>query len=498
MSHASINNEDTALCCVHCCYPRSDVVFGCPSQCAYHARCLDLASVQQNCLNVPSMAAELGINTSNIKTCLHCKSEATSLEILPLAIDSIKIGRSESFVGIGKRSFYDDSLQPSQGYDLNTPRTGRWVPSEISFRDALITHFTSGSLPLRDEYKLLDFLSDILKSKQSRLTKKMKHANLSVQHYCYSDGYLPQHQAVELSRLEEEFIGSLPDQEAQELKFHMSRLWREHLADRLSLSKVPFDPNRWIESTEILEKRLADKQEQDRMVKRRIMMGKAWQVDSKREEGVFVNGMDSGDDFESFISLLESENNAHEGLTGDNFQNMFTSFANGTEASETSGDENTSSLDFCQPSPSSSEPNFRFAAPFLAWIISYMERTNIPFEHVDIWCPSSLPNDVSGAMAPPPSTMGSGVCAPPNCRLYFAGAASCSKQMLPLNNEKLSCGHAPLASTPMSSEEIESLSLFGDYSQKFSFSNGCGLPGRVFQSGQPEVSLLHPYLFYFL
>ena len=48
-----------------------------------------------------------------------------------------------------------------------------------------------------------------------------------------------------------------------------------------------------------------------------------------------------------------------------------------------------------------------------------------------------------------------------------------------------------LISIPMSSDEIESLSLFGHYSEKFSFSNGCGLPGRVFNTGQPEWN---PYL----
>ena len=479
--------------CVHCSYSGADVVFSCPNKCSYHARCLDLFSVQRSCLTIPAAAEAGGSSCHNIKACLNCNSEANSLEIIPLALHTIKIGRSEdNFASAGKRPYHADSLHSNHGYDPNTPRTGRWVPSEIIFRDTLLSYFTSGSLPLREEYKLLDFLSDILKSKQSRLTKKMKHANLSVQHYCHRSGFLVKHQAVELSRLEHEFICSLPDHEQQEMKFHMNRLWREHLADRLAFSTIPFDPNRWIDSVEMLEKCLNDKQEQERMVKRRIMMGKAWHVDSKTEQGVFVDGMEEvGDiDFESFISSIGDENAAQGEFGGDSeMKNIFSSFAK--EAGHTpSVTSDTSEEDHkvYGASLTSSQPNFRCAAPFLAWIISYIERTHIPFEHVDIWCPSSLPNDMCGRMAPPPSTLGSGSSVPPNCRLYFAGSASSSKKMAPSKSDNPSESNSHLNTIPMSSEEIESLSLFGHYSEKFSFSNGCGLPGRVFQSGQPEWS----------
>lgn len=197
--------------CVHCSYPGADIFFSCSSRCLYHARCLDLVAVQRSCLTAPVAAGANG-SSCHVRMCLNCKSGATSLEVIPLALDSIKIGRSQESCAstMGKRPFQSDSAQSSEGYDLNTPRTGRWVPSEIAFRDALLSHFISGALPLRDDCKLLDFLSDILKSKQSRLTKKMKHANLSVQHYCYLSGYLPKYHAAELGRLEKEFVDSLP------------------------------------------------------------------------------------------------------------------------------------------------------------------------------------------------------------------------------------------------------------------------------------------------
>lgn len=52
---------------------------------------------------------------------------------------------------------------------------------------------------------------------------------------------------------------------------------------------------------------------------------------------------------------------------------------------------------------------------------------------------------------------------------------------------------------PLSTDEKSNYSLFGDYSEKFSFDPGCGLPGRIFHSGVPAweqfVSEAHPSLF---
>lgn len=142
----------------------------------------------------------------------------------------------------------------------------------------------------------------------------------------------------------------------------MSRLWREHLADRLSFGGIPFDPSAWIVSVETLEKRLTDKQEHERMVKRRIMMGKAWHVDSKTEEGVFVDSADV--DFDSFISLMEENGTEGEQLAGDaEMKSIFSDFASGpdqaTVTSDTSTDEPHT---FTSWKASSFEPNFRFAA----------------------------------------------------------------------------------------------------------------------------------------
>lgn len=56
-------------------------------------------------------------------------------------------------------------------------RTGRWSSEEMAFCDKLIYCFKEGILPVEEGTKLNDFLSSLLKSKQSRLTKKMKVSN---------------------------------------------------------------------------------------------------------------------------------------------------------------------------------------------------------------------------------------------------------------------------------------------------------------------------------
>jgi hypothetical protein len=65
-------------------------------------------------------------------------------------------------------------------------RTGRWTTEETAYCDKLIELFEGGFLPLPDGTKLNDFLASMLKSKQSRLTKKMKNARLSANVWVYS------------------------------------------------------------------------------------------------------------------------------------------------------------------------------------------------------------------------------------------------------------------------------------------------------------------------
>lgn len=70
-----------------------------------------------------------------------------------------------------RKSSTSDSNDAKEGNDL---RTGRWTGEEMAFCDKLIMCFKNGLLPVAEGTKLNDFLASVLKSKQSRLTKKMK------------------------------------------------------------------------------------------------------------------------------------------------------------------------------------------------------------------------------------------------------------------------------------------------------------------------------------
>jgi hypothetical protein len=90
--------------------------------------------------------------------------------------------------------------------------------------------------------------------------------------------------------------------------------------------------------------------------------------------------------------------------------------------------------------------------PFLDAIMTVVETHNLPFEHVDVWVPSA---DPSSAFA------GSGDFKK-SIRLYHAGCVT---------RHDLD---------PVMTQQLEE---YGDYSTKFSFAVGSGLPGRVFQAG---------------
>jgi hypothetical protein len=66
------------------------------------------------------------------------------------------------------------SISEKDGKDNQDLRTGRWTMEEMAFCDKLIFCFKEGLLPAAEGTKLNDFLASILRSKQSRLTKKMK------------------------------------------------------------------------------------------------------------------------------------------------------------------------------------------------------------------------------------------------------------------------------------------------------------------------------------
>ena len=87
------------------------------------------------------------------------------------------------------------------------------------------------------------------------------------------------------------------------------------------------------------------------------------------------------------------------------------------------------------------------------------------------------------------SSAGPGDAGSDSCRLCFAGSATLNSHILPLDQQRIEqagSGSRPDARrTPLTPDEVFAFGMFGDYSEKFSFSSGSGLPGRVYKSGIP-------------
>lgn len=188
--------------------------------------------------------------------------------------------------------------------------------------------------------------------------------------------------------------------------------------------------------------------------------------------GSFTAGVDDGDFGKFLMSMLDEAPIAHTYGGGDTFADT----QNVTKKASMRSS-------YC-------DPNFRYAAPFLAGLVSYMERGNVPFEHCDVWTPSTVPsalqNEHKGGLESAPAMgemgsgsnladMGDGDNAGDIHRLCFAGSATSRVQVVEESGGK--------RVVSLTSDETFNFSLYGDYSSKFSFSTGCGLPGRVFQSG---------------
>ena len=262
----SIAQPQPAARCACCGYSSPDVrIKNCTNGCAYHARCLDLISIsRQSASAVPSSfnahhVVSADTNLAELTSCPCCSAPSSGLEMIPLSLTEIdqaqrlsgynnKGSSSGDYTAPpGKRMHVElmngGNAQESSFYDPASPRTGKWSDEEIAFRDEMVPHFVEGSLPLPNGLKLIEFLSSVLKSKPSRLTKKMKHAKLSTRHFHLDGGYIRDgSRAKELSRLELAFVNSISDPvERSEIKFHMQREWRDHLAERLTYLRISFD-----------------------------------------------------------------------------------------------------------------------------------------------------------------------------------------------------------------------------------------------------------------
>lgn len=318
-------------------------------------------------------------------------------------------------------------------------RTGRWTNEETAYCDRLIQEFEAGTLPIPNGIKLNDFLSNMFKSKHSRLTKKMKNARLSARQYQRTTGFIQGlHNLVEISRLETEFLASIKNLlERSEIKFHMQKEWRELFSSYCAEIGQPLDADAWLNSVEEIDRRASLQKDKARMRRRKIMMGRAHSLDTSHDlHGIFIDPNAS------------TEKHSHT-----------QSSSGGSMASDNDNSHRDKRLRIA--SRTHQQRNKNSSSPFAARVIQFIERHNLPFEHIDIWVPSYMPQLVGRPIQDQ------------TCRLCFAGSATTNTEIPPN-------GGPP---EPLSSQEQFDLNSFGEYSRTFSFDIGCGVPGRVYSSG---------------
>ena len=433
----------------------------------------------QRCLEIPV--------EGGLKNCPQCQNNITGISILPLSfreLDEAKkaaqVLSSQNAAG-GRRKRKSTSVagdEPNitgmsagiekQGVDESDQRAGRWTPAETVYVDQLIAKFEDGNLPIADGIKLNDFLAGMLQCKQSRLTKKMKNAKLSSKCFKRASGYIPSlEDAQEFSGLEEAFFHSIHcGEERAEMRFHMQKQWRELFSGYCVNLGQTIDADAWLDSVEEIERRASMVKDAARMARRKLMLGQALNQDALNPDvGVIIDqsgcdmGFLSGHNGSSAVSIAS-------GTVG---PADYASLVNGLHAWGN---------DFSD-SPNNTSKNF---SPYLEKIMRFLERGGIPFEHADAWVPSYVSTTEGDNIGS--SSTGNDL----KCRLCYGGSATKEINSPVRRQNRASAAGAPglgTAGDSITQEERFNLISFGEYSQKFSFDIGCGLPGRVYSSGIP-------------
>ena len=410
------------------------------------------------------------ISNTPIQQCPVCRA-ASPQGIALIAMDFTEVDEARRAVAAappkkGRKRKGDKDQDPDHAFgDPSDRRTGRWSTEEVAYCDILIAKFGTGELPVEEKTKLNEFLGNMLKSKQSRLTKKMKNANLSQKSFRRTSGcIIDPNEARTFAKLEEEFILAIQSQiERAEMRFHIQKEWRELFSSYCVAVGQPLDADAWLSSVEEMDRRAAQARENARNAKRRAMMSNALTHDaSNTDSGVFIDRMHTGvadalssDDLMSLISGGRPPTGGFGGGAG--------------------GVASTA------PGASRRAPRtYDHGSPFLSKVIDYIQQNGVPFEHVDVWVPSFVPAEGNAG--------GDGASSETKCRLCFAGCATTEFKILQHGTltafQHIQQGVLP-PSEMLSPQEQVSFFGFGEYSQKFSFNVGCGLPGRVYQSGIP-------------
>ena len=354
------------------------------------------------------------------------------------------------------------TLPSATDNEVGDLRTGRWTQEETDYCDSLIRLFEEGKLPIPEGIKLNEFLANMLKSKQARLTKKMKNAKLAARQYKRSTGYIPTFTEARVFSLQEaDFFASIKcPMERSEIRFHMQKEWRELFSSHCVAMGQILDANDWLSSLEEFDQRTTLQKDAARMVRRKIMLGQALNFDATNSQnrGVYINTASklsqlSGDSSHG-TGAKQPETNATGHFVSVNGSNVVDEGQTSTES--TMAMQRSQLLH--ELAKTDHNPLIQYASPFVEKVIQIMNRLTIPFEHVDTWVPSFVDNDSGGQQQQ-------------NCRLCFAGCGTAQSKVV--NDEAV----------PLTTDDRFDLMCFGEYSEKFSFEIGCGLPGRVYSSG---------------
>lgn len=373
-------------------------------------------------------------------------------------------------------------------------RTGRWTTEETAYCDGLIQKFITGRLPLSEGIKLNEFLSDMLKSKQSRLTKKMKNAKLSSKTFKHTSGYLADAaEAREFSEIEDAFFHSIQNGlERAEIKFHMQKEWREVFSTYCVSHGQPLNVDRWLASIEDMEKRVHHAKDAERMHRRKMMMGHALRQDLMNpDSGVVISNENR------FLDAIHGFGGTNVGSGGSALMNQNSSSNISSSSQQMFGlsdaiaSSSTTATSGNGHTPHSMSISHSSSSPYLHKIMAYVHSHNVPFEYVDVWVPSFVPDSSDDQQSQSESSGGAGggidckqesamVEKQSKCRLCFAGSIVANQEVV----GDVMLGHFSRA-IPLSPDDHFNLSAFGEYSESFSFDVGCGLPGRVYHMGVP-------------
>ena len=295
--------------------------------------------------------------------------------------------------------------------------------------------------------KLNDFLSNMLKSKQSRLTKKMKNAKLSAKQYKRTASFIMgEVEAREISQLETNLFASIRCRmERSELRFHMQKVWRGLFSQFCSNIGQKLELEGWLRSVEEMERRTSQALDAARRARRKAMIGYALTEDTKNvQSGVLIDPN----------LLVDRSSHVVFDQNGE-YAEM------GSETDSVGG--NTSNKRPRHGINSGSARARAKSTSFVARVMHFVQLRRMIFEHVDVWVPSAGEN-VLGCNSQVQKRLAFGGCATADTKVPTTGAMP----------------------TPLTAKDQYDLVSFGEYSQRFSFDIGSGLPGRVFSSGVPS------------